>query len=146
MQREAARGTAPSDGGIGGWVRECVRRGSAIGEYLRLRGAERERLASDLAVQPGDLDYLVRAGSEALELPAMMRRAGIREPIAATDLGLLRDMQRVCSLCRTRNECRRFLAGEVAGGYGRICPNAGNLDYLAARSMEQAACEEGRDG
>lgn len=142
--REETANTRLSEGGLAGWIRTCARRGAALGEYIRLRGFERDRIASDLAVQAGEIDYLIRSGSEALELPVMMRHAGIREPIAASDLGLLRDMQRVCSLCRTRSDCRRFLAGETAGGYDKLCPNAGNLHYLAGRSAE-ASGKSGRE-
>jgi hypothetical protein len=44
---------------------------------------------------------------------------------------LARDMQAVCSLCRSKGRCNRELAtGTAAANYGDFCPNAFNLDLV----------------
>jgi len=47
---------------------------------------------------------------------------------------VLRDMERVCSLCTHKRQCDRDLvAGTAAAHYEEYCGNAGTIDGLGQR-------------
>jgi hypothetical protein len=92
-------------------------------------------IANDLRISADDLDELVQCGAHgADELPHMLRSLGIDEAdLKRTQPFILRDMQRVCTLCRDKAHCDRELAaGTAAGHYRDYCPNAANLDAAAS--------------
>lgn len=99
----------------------------------QLDRADFERTASDLRIAPDDLEELVRHGKHSAdELPEMLEQLGI----SADRLGraqplLLRDMERVCSLCNHMGQCDRDLAdGTAAVNYHGYCANASTLESL----------------
>jgi hypothetical protein len=54
-------------------------------------------------------------------------------------LGVVRDVERVCSCCRTLDRCHRWFKGRAAGDTPeRFCPNA--------ETFQQLASAERRDG
>ena len=83
-----------------------------MNEMRQLDRADFDRIANDLRIAPDDLEELVRHGTHAAdELPKMLDQLGI----SAEELGqaqplLLRDMERVCSLCSHKARCDRELA------------------------------------
>jgi hypothetical protein len=98
-----------------------------------------ERIASDLRVSPGELDTLVDRGPHAAdELPKLLEALGIDETdLARTEPLVLRDMERVCSLCHHKRECDRDLAaGTSAGHYEGYCLNAPTIDALNREAVE----------
>lgn len=104
-----------------------------LSEIRQLNRAEFDHIASDLRVSPADLDQLVQAGSRAAdELPQMLKSLGIGEDdLKRTQPMLLRDMQRVCSLCREKAHCDRELAaGTAAAHYRGYCPNTSSIDTV----------------
>ena len=97
---------------------------------------EYARIARDLNVSPGELDELVRRGAHAAdELPKMMAALHIdRQAVARVKPLVMRDLERVCSLCEQKRRCDRELAGKTAAGhYGDFCPNASTLTALATK-------------
>ena len=89
-----------------------------FGEWLKHRRELREmremdatnfgRIASELRMSSADLEALART-----------------EPL------VLRDMERVCSLCNHKRQCDRDLAaGTAAAHYEQYCGNAPTIDGL----------------
>ena len=105
-----------------------------LSEIRQMDTAEFHRIASDLRVSPGELDTLVRRGPHAAdELPLLLKSLGIEaSDLARTEPLVLRDMERVCSLCNHKRECDRELhAGTSAEHYQGYCLNAATIDSLA---------------
>jgi hypothetical protein len=115
-----------------------------FGEWLKHRRELREmremdaanfgQIASDLRMSSADLEALVRQGPHAAdELPKMLAALGIDlEDLARTEPLVLRDMERVCSMCISKRQCDRDLAaGTAAAHYEEYCGNAPTIDGLS---------------
>ena len=72
------------------------------------------------------------------ELPQMLQALGIDlEGLARTEPLVLRDMERVCSLCNHKRQCDRDLAaGTAAAHYEEYCGNADTIDGLGKRTNQ----------
>jgi hypothetical protein len=104
-----------------------------MNEMRRLDRSDFDRIASDLRIAPDDLEELVRHGKHAAdELPQMLEQLGIdTEALGRARPLLLRDMERVCSLCHHKGQCDRDLAnGTAAENYHGYCGNAATLESL----------------
>ena len=104
-----------------------------LSEIRQLDRTAFNRIAEDLRVAPDDLEELVRHGAHAAdELPKMLEQLGIDgERLDKTQPLLLRDMERVCSLCSQKAQCDRELAnGTAAETYQGYCGNASTLETL----------------
>jgi uncharacterized protein YjiS (DUF1127 family) len=103
-------------------------------ELDRLGSAEFNRLARDMGVSPGDLDRLVAAAHDPQQLSAMLEALGIDEQeLTRLDPALLRDMRRICGLCRAADECACELAsGTAVHNYRNFCINTPTIDALRA--------------
>ncbi|HMH98462.1 MAG TPA: hypothetical protein VK577_18085, partial [Bradyrhizobium sp.] len=107
-----------------------------LSEVRQMDRSDFERIASDLRVSPGELDTLVDRGPHAAdELPKLLKALGIDPTgLARTEPLVLRDMERVCSLCHHKRECDRDLAaGTSAGHYEGYCLNAPTIGALTPR-------------
>ena len=107
-----------------------------MNEIRQLDRADFDRIASDLRIAPDDLEELVRHGRHAAdELPKMLEQLGINaEGLGRAQPLLLRDMERVCSLCNHKRQCDRDLAaGTSAAHYQEYCGNADTIDGLGPR-------------
>jgi len=104
-----------------------------LNEMRQLDRSEFDRIANDLRIAPDDLEELVRHGKHAAdELPKMLEQLGISaEGLGRAQPLLLRDMERVCSLCNDKAHCHRDLAdGTAAENYHGYCGNASTLESL----------------
>lgn len=104
-----------------------------LSEIRRMNRTDFDLIARDLRVSPGDLDRLVEAGPHSAdEMPAMLKALGIdMEDLVRTEPLIVRDMQRVCSLCRDKPHCHSELAaGTAAEHYKEYCPNASTIEAL----------------
>jgi hypothetical protein len=98
---------------------------------------ELERVARELNVTPVDLEMLVRQGSQgANELPHTLTALGIDETaLRRAEPALLRDIERVCSLCAHKRRCHQELAaGTAATNYVEYCGNSDTIDVLRFKS------------
>ena len=115
-----------------------------FGEWLKHRRELREmremdadnfgQIASDLRMSSADLEALVRQGPHAAdELTKMLAALGIdQDDLARTEPLVLRDMERVCSMCINKRQCDRDLAaGTSAAHYEEYCANAPTIDSLS---------------
>lgn len=120
---------------------------NAFGDWLKHRGELKEmremdaanfgRIASELRMSSADLEALVRQGPHAAdELPKMLKALRIdKEALARTEPLVLRDMERVCTLCNHKHQCDRELAaGTAAAHYDEYCGNAPTIDGLGLRA------------
>jgi hypothetical protein len=118
----------------------------AFGDWLKHRREMREmsemdaanfsQIAGELRMSTTDLEALVRQGPHAAdELPKMLTALGIdQEALARTEPHVLRDMERVCSMCNHKRQCDRDLAtGTAAKHYETYCGNADTIDGLGPR-------------
>jgi hypothetical protein len=104
-----------------------------ITEMCQFDAAEFGRIAHDLGVTSTDLDELVRQGPHKVEeLPVLLKTLGINEDaIARAQPLVMRDMERVCALCRHKKECDHDIAdGSLAQHYEAYCGNKVTLDAL----------------
>ena len=112
---------------------EWLKHRRELKEMRELDAANFDRIASELRMSSADLEALVRQGPHAAdELPKMLTALGIdQEDLARTQPLVLRDMERVCSLCNHKRQCDRDLAaGTAAAHYEEYCGNADTIDGL----------------
>ena len=104
-----------------------------LDEIRQLDRVEFDSIAGDLEISSGDLDELVRHGLHAAdELPVLLKASGIdRARLASSQPMVLRDMERVCTLCIRKAKCDRHLAdGSAAEHYRSYCQNATTIEQL----------------
>lgn len=114
---------------LGDWLKH--RR--ELNEMRQLDRTDFDRIANDLRVSPEDLEELIQHGRHAAdELPKMLQQLGFNEEeLARSNPLLVRDMERVCALCRDKARCHRDLAAcTAAQHYHAYCLNAATLDSL----------------
>jgi uncharacterized protein YjiS (DUF1127 family) len=100
-----------------------------------MRGSLDETLA-DIGVSRAQVAPLVKGAPNAARLLTRMAAwvgvdlEGIRDP------ALRRELQRVCTLCRSQGHCKHWLDHPDSRGYRDFCPNAELLDELRPRRRE----------
>jgi transcriptional regulator with XRE-family HTH domain len=112
---------------------DWLRHRRELNEMRQMDRTDFDRIAGDLQVSPDELDELVRNGPHAAdELPKLLQALGIDEAALASAQPLvLRDMERVCAMCRDKARCDRDLAaGTSAEHYHSYCLNAPTIDRL----------------
>ncbi|UFZ01962.1 hypothetical protein LQG66_21890 [Bradyrhizobium ontarionense] len=118
---------------------QWLRHRRELSELRQLDRDDFERIAMDLQVTPADLDELVRHGEHAAdELPHMLKALGIDEAaLSRTEPLVLRDMERVCAMCKDKPRCHRDLAAGTAGEhYEAYCLNAPTIDHLGIAAVK----------
>jgi len=104
-----------------------------LSELRQMDRTDFERIAVELKVSTGELDTLVRHGPHAAdELPKLLKALGVDETaLVRTEPLILRDMERVCSLCAHKPRCDRDLAaGTSPEHYQQYCHNAAAIRDL----------------
>jgi len=120
---------------------QWLRHRRELNEIRQMDREDFERIAADLQVSPGDLDELVRHGAHAAdELPDMLQALGIDEAaLARSEPLVLRDMERVCAMCKDKPRCHRDLAAGIAAAhYEDYCLNAPTIDRLGDDVVKHA--------
>ena len=110
-------------------------RSDGLARLERCGSSEVTRIAQDLALSPGELRALARSGTGAANL--LYRRMddlGLdRTLVEHSETSVLRDMQRACSLCTSKERCRHdFACGAAATAWHPYCPNDDTLAALVA--------------
>ena len=116
--------------GMADFIGQTRRRWASTREFEALAPAEVSSIARDLKLSKSSLRELATKDREPHLLVRMLGALNKKMPPAG-DL-LTRDMQAVCSLCRSKGRCNRELSsGTAPATYQEFCPNAFNLDLLA---------------
>src|SRR5829696_4723009 len=114
---------------IDGWRRQRA----AFRELEEIGPDGRVALSRDIGVSADALSRLVARGLDsAAGLPRLMRALGLDpERVAKVGRAVARDMEVVCSECRSSSRCARDLdAGKAHLEYEAYCPNAETLTAL----------------
>jgi hypothetical protein len=102
-----------------------------------------ERMAHDVGVDRAELCILAGKWPESAELLTRRMDQLALDPANSRDVEpqVVRDLQRVCSLCASKRKCRHDLASHPSDARWRdYCPNVVTLDALmAARATRRAA-------
>jgi len=119
-----------------GWWRRWRQQAAGLAE-LDLLSGEAERVARDAGVGVGELRVLAGKWPDAADL-AERRMAALgldAVEIDAAQTAVMRDVQRVCSLCGNKRVCEHDLDRAPANADWRAyCPNSETLDALCALS------------
>jgi uncharacterized protein DUF6455 len=118
-------------GAITDWINR--HRGRANDTFWRTSPDEVQQVAHDLGISVGELRDVVSKGPRAADLMQKMLAAlGLdAATIAKSDPATMRDLQRLCSACRSKGRCEHELAkGSAAAQFRKYCPNSFTLDAL----------------
>jgi Family of unknown function (DUF6455) len=119
--------------GLLGRVLDWLRVRCGTDEFAGWSREDLRDLADDLSLGDDDLVALSAGMSNNTALmERMMRARGFDPELLRHSFGaLVRDVERVCSHCRSTGRCRRELdAGTAAKHAHDFCPNAGTFDDL----------------
>lgn len=107
-------------------------------ELEAMPASERRRMLSELGVDSSQLPAMLAGADNTRRLlPQMMRRFDLDpQAMPVSLLGVLSDMQRVCSVCPVYRECARALAtGADREACSAFCPNADTMAALADEAL-----------
>lgn len=128
-------------------LRDLIARWQRNAELRRdlaaMSAGERAQLAGELGVSTDDLVTMAGAGDKASELmPARLRALGLDpDQLRREETATYRDLERVCSRCRSMRRCTRDMAhGDIESGMRAYCPNAPTMEAL----LEWEACQPRR--
>ena len=121
------------------WKR-AVQNCSSMRELDAISPVERPRLGDDVSLSGTDQRHCNHDGPTKL-MPQRLEQLGIdpayvRYAMAAT----YRDLERVCTTCRSARRCARDLArGNVQAGMESYCPNSATIDSLLLDRLTRGA-------
>jgi hypothetical protein len=114
------------------WWRN-LRRERADLERLRSGGNDIEEVARDVGLSVSELCNVARKGRGASDL-LRRRLSALRinpKRLSRAQPAVMRDLEKVCSLCGSKHRCERDLAhGPVDPRWRDYCPNAQTIDAL----------------
>ena len=122
---------------FGQWWRDWRRTSSELSELESCGADEARRIAQDIGVSVSDLRTLTRHGSDAADL--LLRRMSVLHidpaELARTEPTVFRDLQRLCTMCKSKGRCIRDLDNRAADPaweeWRDYCPNATTLSMLS---------------
>jgi Family of unknown function (DUF6455) len=124
-------------GAVGSWWKKWRKRPSALGELRSFGTFEMERVARDAGIGVGDLRILAGKWPDSADL-VTRRMAAMGLDAGETERGapdVVRDLQRVCSLCGNKRVCEHDLdRGPAKSHWQDYCPNAGRIQAICAQS------------
>ncbi len=121
------------------WWRTWRQQRTALAE-LENCSSEVKRVAHDLALTPGELRVIAAKRPDAADLLPHRLAALDLDPrtLAVTEGVVLRDLQRLCTICESKGRCARDLADDTLSSDWRdYCPNAETLKSLVNETEEK---------
>jgi hypothetical protein len=112
----------------------------ALVRELEDAGEDGARILHELRLNGGDIARLMAAGTDdALLLGRMMAALGIDADEVARGLpGVMRDLERVCASCASKDRCRHDLdGGDAPATWSGYCPNKATLSALQAVTLSR---------
>jgi hypothetical protein len=123
------------------WWRSWNGRRKAVADLDNCGSAEMERIARDVGVSGADLSILAGKWPDAADL-LYWRMNEIkldRMEITHADPQVMRDLQRVCTVCGSKRRCEHELANNPSDpAWQKYCPNTTTLLALAAERAAKA--------
>ena len=120
-----------------GWWRRWRQRAASLAELDRL-STEAERVARDAGIDVGDLRVLAGKWPDSADL-AKRRMATLgldAAQVQETQAAVVRDVQRVCSLCANKRACVHDLDHDPAdAAWHQYCPNDETFDALTTERL-----------
>ena len=119
------------------WWRRWTKARSDLFELESCDPDQVEGIARDLGMSVSELRVVVRHGRDGADLLRRRMAALGLDPdeLARSEPATLRDLQKLCTMCRSRGRCARDLAQESADpdwqDWRDYCPNAATLDMLS---------------
>ena len=126
---------------LGHWWRSWNGRRRAMADFDSCGSAEMERIARDVGVSGADLSILAGKWPDAADLLywRMNETKLDRMEITHADAQVMRDLQRVCTVCGSKRRCEHELANDPSDpAWQKYCPNATTLLALAAERAAEA--------
>jgi len=117
---------------LAAWWRERRRSRELVGE-LDQDGVDAEQIARDVGISPADLRVIAARRPDAADLlrPRLVALGISPEFLARGSPEVLRDLERVCSLCGSKRRCRHDLAEHPTDpGWRAYCPNVQTIDAI----------------
>jgi hypothetical protein len=121
------------------WRRHAVMREN-LADLDALGPEETGRMAQDVGIAPGELRELARHDSDAAGLlEKRLRVLGLSSAeLVTTAPAELRDLERLCTLCRSKGRCAHDLATDPdTPAWHQYCPNEQTLTSLARTGIER---------
>lgn len=101
-------------------------------EFDLMTAREVDEIAHELNLPTPDLRALARGRGSPELLNKRLEHAGLSErALASSHSDVLRDLQRVCGLCREKTRCAADLARERRASPAKYCPNELTLTALS---------------
>jgi len=118
---------------VSGWWRNWKQSRTTLFEIDGLEDAELSRVARDVGVNSSELRTLAGKWPDSADLLSQ-RLAALQlteDAVARSEPGVLRDLQRVCTVCDEKQRCGHEIARDPSDPAWRgYCPNAETLDAL----------------
>ena len=115
------------------WWRNWKRTRTTMLDLDRCGPAEAARIAHDLNVSRGELRVLASKWPDDLLSQRLGQLNLDAAEIVHTEPEVLRDLQRVCTLCGSKQKCDHDLIDRPSdSGWAEYCPNATTLGALVA--------------
>ncbi len=127
-------------GRLGDWWKKWREHAATLAGLRAFGDGELSRVAHDIGVDTADLKVLAGKWPNAADL-VMRRAAALGLDTAAIERSqpqVMRDLERVCSLCDNKRACEHDLSrGPAKTDWRDYCPNAGTLTAMCAERREK---------
>jgi len=112
------------------WFREWGRRRTRLAELASCGPAEVEHMARDLGMSRGELSVLAGKWPDSVDL---LSRRLQQVRLGGVEPQVLRDLERVCTLCGSKRKCEYDLTIHPSNrAWTEYCPNAPTITALTA--------------
>ena len=117
---------------VANWLQNWRSKRARLAELANSGSDETGRIAHDIGLTSWDLRELAGKGPDSADLlPRRMAALNIdTDEIRRTQTAVLRDLQRLCTLCESKGHCEHDLDRGAATEWQRYCPNADTLRAL----------------
>jgi hypothetical protein len=126
-------------GRLGHWWRTWSRRRRRLAELQFCGAAEVEHIARDLGMSRPELSVLAGKWPDDTNLLSQrLEQVDLnRAELARAEPQVLRDLERVCTLCGSKRKCEYDLMIHPSlAGWTEYCPNAATINALIAERSE----------
>ncbi len=117
------------------WWQAWTSNGPALANPSCSAESEVERIANDIGLSAAELRRLASLGPESAEL-LLRRMAALdldRKEVAQVEPQTFRDLQRICTMCKSHRQCARDLLRDARNpAWEDYCPNVATLKALSA--------------